>query len=210
MMPGEPNFRHCPCCQKLLIEQTLASGNTFGARFWTDGKMDAPMLPEYPALVRCAHCHNLLWLPEAKKFKPKQPLGRLEIVEGAEDPIEPTEQDFLEALRSGLAKGKKQEKYARVSAWQALNDPYREDNTAQGPIAIAAEAAANMDALYLLLDATNPNERILKAELARELGRFADALKLLEQSFDDRYMTTVDCIKELAAKHDTKVAEITH
>jgi hypothetical protein len=33
-----------------MAQRTLASGNTIGARFWTDGKMEAPMLPDQPAL----------------------------------------------------------------------------------------------------------------------------------------------------------------
>jgi hypothetical protein len=97
-----------------------------------------------------------------------------------------------------------------VGVWHSLNDPYREDNTLQGQIPVSAESAANMDALYLLLDESSPDERVMKAELARQLGRFAEALKLLEFGFDDRYrhMGTVNVIKELASQRDTRVAEV--
>lgn len=81
MMPGETIYRACPACQQLLIECTLLSGNTIGAKFWTDGKMDAPMFPQIPALVRCAHCQSLLWLPEAREHEFAQSPQMFENVE---------------------------------------------------------------------------------------------------------------------------------
>ena len=38
------------------------------------------------------------------------------------------------------------------------------------------ETAANMKALFALLDRVKPGERMLRAEIARELGRFPEAL----------------------------------
>ena len=51
MLPGPTTIKRCPGCKGLLAEGTLASGNTLGATFWTDGKREAPMLPEMPWLV---------------------------------------------------------------------------------------------------------------------------------------------------------------
>jgi len=44
------------------------SGNTFGATFWTDGKRDAPMLPDLPEFVKCPHCKLLLWINEQEEL----------------------------------------------------------------------------------------------------------------------------------------------
>lgn len=95
MMPGETIYRECPSCDGLLIERTLLSGNTIGARYWTDGKMDAPMMPQYPALVRCAHCQKLLWLPEAREHEFATPPQMFQNIEGAREPISPTESDWF-------------------------------------------------------------------------------------------------------------------
>lgn len=35
MVPGESIVRRCPSCEGSIRQRTLASGNTFGARFWT-------------------------------------------------------------------------------------------------------------------------------------------------------------------------------
>lgn len=46
MLPGNPRIVTCPFCgaQKRLM--TLMSGNTIGAKYWSDNKQEAPMLPK--------------------------------------------------------------------------------------------------------------------------------------------------------------------
>ena len=44
MLPGPNQIVACPHCEALAQYETLTSGNTFGARVWTDGKQIAPML----------------------------------------------------------------------------------------------------------------------------------------------------------------------
>ena len=64
MLPGPTIIRQCAACAQPFQQETLMSGNTFGATFWTDGKMDAPMLPERYAVIKCPHCQTLLWIDE--------------------------------------------------------------------------------------------------------------------------------------------------
>ncbi len=67
----------------------------------------------------------------------------------------------------------------------------------------------NLKALDALLDYhDDDNDRILKAEIYRELGKFKDAGTLLEQPFDEKFSQTVSLIKELIQKQDPFVAEI--
>jgi hypothetical protein len=49
-----------------------------------------------------------------------------------------------------------------------------------------------------MLDEKEPNQRILKAEIARELGNFDECLELLSHQFDERYGHAVGFIKKLA------------
>ncbi len=44
----------------------MASGNTLGATWWTDGFMNAPMMPERLVFARCPVCSELLWLDDAQ------------------------------------------------------------------------------------------------------------------------------------------------
>ena len=54
--PGPDTIRECPGCKAQVREQTTLSGNTFRAQYWTDGKREAPMLPDFPWLVKCPKC----------------------------------------------------------------------------------------------------------------------------------------------------------
>jgi hypothetical protein len=49
-----------------------------------------------------------------------------------------------------------------------------------------------------MLDESEPNQRILKAEIARELSEFDECLGLLSHPFDERYVYAVGFIKKLA------------
>ena len=208
MMPGETIYRECPSCDKLLIERTLLSGNTIGARYWTDGKMDAPMLPQYPALVRCAHCQSLLWLPEAAEHQFATPPKMFETVAGALDPIPPTERDYLEDIETGLAPDKEREIYCRIHAWHCFNDARRDQKNSAEMSELSAVAASNMKALFAMLDRMKPEQRMLRAELARELGRFPEALALLNFDFGADYTATATRIRELAGQNKAGVAQV--
>ena len=56
MKPGPDKVIECPKCKALARVFTLVSGNTFGARRWTDGRMIAPMLPRPPVIAKCGDC----------------------------------------------------------------------------------------------------------------------------------------------------------
>lgn len=66
MIAGRTHIRECSLCGKYIKQQTFVSGNTLLARFWTDGKIEGPMLPNEPRLVKCPHCGALIWINEQK------------------------------------------------------------------------------------------------------------------------------------------------
>ena len=66
MRRGEDLLIACPYCGKEHIQETLMSGNTRGARYWTDGKRDAPMLPTMPVLTRCDSCKTFFHVDDAE------------------------------------------------------------------------------------------------------------------------------------------------
>jgi hypothetical protein len=84
----------------------------------------------------------------------------------------------------------------RVSAWRSANDAWRRVPNATP--AFSKEQVKNLMALSDMLDETKPNQRILKAEIAREMGEFDECLGLLSHPFDERYGHAVGFIKKLA------------
>lgn len=61
--------RECSHCKALVVQEETLSGNTIGANFYTDGKIDAPMLPDHPWLAKCPMCGGLFWVDKALKVE---------------------------------------------------------------------------------------------------------------------------------------------
>ena len=57
--------RECPHCKAHVVQEETVSGNTIGAKFYTDGKREAKMLPDHPWLVKCPDVQRLFWVDEA-------------------------------------------------------------------------------------------------------------------------------------------------
>ena len=125
MLPGPTIVRRCPKCDREITEPTLASGNTFGAQYWTDGKRIARMLPEYPQFVKCPQCSSLFWLEDAEQ------IGQIEVYQfktftfpSARHYDTPTEGDYLAAVQHEKFTPDR-ERYIRIRAWWFANDQSR-------------------------------------------------------------------------------------
>ena len=185
MIPGPNQIIACPHCGGLAKHRTLRSGNTFGARTWTDGKQIAPMLPCPPAVVKCLHCTKSYWLADAKQvgtvdsFAKENQHTNPDWV-AAEFVKEPSEQEYYRALEEGLATNALQERNLRVFAWWRSNDAFRKAYHPLKENQHDFEARRiNLNALARLLKEKRADERLLKAEILRELGEFESAKQLL-------------------------------
>lgn len=181
--PGPDSIRECPKCKAALEQSTMMSGNSLDARYWTDGKMEAPMLPDRPWLVKCPKCSNLFWMTEAKKLgeQYKYDKDKDKKWPDAVEPGLPAETDFLTMLGTpGLSE--KKEQYLRIRAWWAANDIKRKNRNMTDDWSLIQKA--NLESLADLLDATDSDQRIMKAEIFRELKRFDDCINLLAQPFE--------------------------
>ncbi len=205
MIPGPIIIKKCSSCSNPIEEHTITSGNTFRARFWTDGKMRAPMLPDHPWLVKCPHCNALLWIDEQEKLGEVGFWARGTKFGNALAYETPSLRDYFSMLEKGISDSKK-ERYVRLRAWWAGNDGRR---YAESRSPLSDSEKANLRRLADLLDETNGHDRIKKAEVLRELRRFDEAMSLLARPFEDELSYAVSIIKDLVAKKDQFVAEIT-
>ena len=209
MTPGPTIIRECSACRKYIAQYTIGSGNTFGARFWTDGKREAPMLPDQPWLVKCEHCNTLVWIDEQKQVGEIDPWGSRT---GAEDKFAdarpastPTLQDYAGFLDAGVI-DKDKERYVRIRTWWAGNDTRRESGQATS---LDPFETQNLRALVPLLDESEGNDRIMKAEVLRELGEFAASERLLATDYEDGLLQAVSMIRALSRNGNSVVAEMT-
>lgn len=210
--PGPTLIKKCSHCAGLMKERTIASGNNFGARYWTDGKADASMLPLTPSAVRCPHCHALLWVSSLKEVGeipgPRGfgvPRPEYDLAFDALPFIEKLEaDDYLMALRKGELP-KDQEAYLRTMYWRLMNDPRRRSKT---PIAFSAEEQENLRSLLPLVFETDEPSRLMRAEIHRELGEFEECEKVLDCDFSDDYIPAAMAIYMLQEEKNSSVGEI--
>ena len=58
--PGPELIYECPNCGWIFERSSIGSGNTFGALPFSDGKLIAPMLPDYGMFTKCGNCNAIL------------------------------------------------------------------------------------------------------------------------------------------------------
>ena len=225
MMPGATLIKKCSKCQKLIEEETIMSGNTCGAVFWTDGEYYADMLPDTPELVKCPHCRALVWLEDlevavGEEMNYHKGFGSPGI-EGLDLTMArpykmPNMNDYFRLLKTQIGNDER-ETYLRLRALRAGNDKRRRSEHGPGKFRkingkplepLSYPEIKNMKELICLLDEQNDEERLLKAELCRELGLFAQCLNCLAKPLGDEYQASAACIKELAGKKDPWVREL--
>lgn len=210
MLLGPTIIRRCISCSKPIGQTTIASGNTFGAEFWTDGKMDAPMLPDQLALVSCPHCGTPVWINELEILGevPRRKLN--DAFPDAKMEYETFSLDYFGILANkrrfeiivSKPKTRAKERYLRIRAWWSGNDQRR---TGKKKPPLSPLETFNLVSLASLLNESRKKDVLIKAEIMRELGLFEYALSLLDKIEDPELEATAAQIRQLAAKRDPYV-----
>lgn len=207
----------CPHCETLARMQTIASGNTFGARTWTDGKTIAPMLPSIPFITKCHNCTRFFWLTNAKVigevpyWATNLDTEFLETWINAERVKTLTESEYLEAIELNDAPTKIDALNLRICAWQAGNDIQRSIESKMIPSQTtqvrSLQAITNMEWLLEGFNTKDHHQQLMKAEVLRELERFAESLQILESEFPVQLQAPKQFIRDLASKKEARVQE---
>lgn len=187
MIPGPIYVYKCPNCSNLLTKESLTSGNTIGAKIYSDGKRIAQDLPEFPNLTKCKKCETVFWLSKMKE------IGRYEWEDDnvkteweSADEAEFLEiEDYFNAINNGTAKNNIDELFIRKQIWWAYNDKLRQGEKIFSDINDELLWLENINKLITLLDHTDINQRIAIAEINRNLGDFENCKRLLESIKND-------------------------
>lgn len=175
----------CHSLAKLLSAYSRVA--YFSAAFWSDGKLWATMMREMDEITKCPRCgcyDRVSQLKERASFW-KRPKYLKEL----------TASEYLDALQKGVATSKKDEIFLRVRAWWAANDRYR-NRRPVADVVLPAAATENLIKLSGLLDDSDPDHVLTKAEIARELGRMDEADRILAQSLPPKYDYVVTHFRE--------------
>jgi hypothetical protein len=218
MQPGPDIFYKCPSCEAVLKNSSLASGNTFGAVFFSDGKRIAPMLPDIPNLTKCSKCDTILWLSDLKELGEK-------LISNRDYSDHPDWKDSPEVGHLGLkdlyraleansfaedaSQKKQREIFIRQRIWWEYNSSFDKS------IDEVNAWCENCFNLLEVLDVKNNDHRCMAAELHRNLGNFLKCLKLVRELPDNyklfKLLTMEACCKlfrpVFQIEHDRKLDE---
>jgi hypothetical protein len=226
---GDTVIRACPICRNAFRELTIGSGNTMGAKLWTDGYLDAPMLPMMPQLVKCAHCQGHVWIKDAQVvdrfpisfelspdavwkedwFVTKEEWPELVRSRSkwhkVQEPLEATETDYLVAAQAkGISRD--QELHARRRAWWLANEPAR--TNVNHVVEWTSARRKNLEQLAALFKTTEPCELLWIAEIYRELGEFDGCLELLKQPVQGDSAVAAAIVRQRAQEKRTGVEQL--
>lgn len=184
---------------------TLASGNTFGATQWTDGRQVIPMLPDDPWLRLHRPTGEFFWTDECEEAGEDLSEEDHERWEGVAYADDPTPEDLWHALEQCVTHSEEKLRYLRVWLWWKQNDTVRETGRLQ---ADADQFRVNALEIIRTSDLDNPNQRLMAAEAARNIGEFGQALSLLGAEFPAAYEHAVEKIRTLALQQDRLVRQL--
>ena len=181
-----PNYIYeCPNCGNLIQSRSLMSGNTFDAELYSDLKRIAPMLPEFPDLTDCKKCRNIFWLSKTKN------IGKYS---WGDDPNPLRENadlaeflsihNYFKALNTNVVENLNEELHIRKRIWWSFNDRIRNGGKLFRFVNDEVRWKANIDRLLELLDIEQVDQKIMVAELYRNLGNFERCLELINSIED--------------------------
>lgn len=194
-----------PLSDTLVKMSTTGSGNTFGARYWTDGKQEAPMLPDRPWLRRHPKTGELFWTDECKKIAEESPWEGKDNYRKVPYAESPSLEDYRQAMVSGIASTPEKQRYVLMRYWWAANDPVRRGDTS---VPSPYDLDERLLQFLALLDTKNPNQRLMAAEVARQLRDFTKAVQLLKFRFPKNCSHAVKLIKKLASEENSTVHQL--
>jgi uncharacterized protein with PIN domain len=204
MRPGPNSFYKCPHCERITMLGSISSGNTFGAILFSDGKLDAPMLMEFTRIVKCKKCGTFYWLQNKNKieeyvFEEEADWNNVDMA------LFLSLSEYIEALNLKIYTNENEQKYLRKMLWWAFNDRIRESENLFIAKNDKEVYESNCIELIKLLNKNNTEERIMTAELYRNLGNYTECNTILETIEEQEYIWIKEMLKKECAENNSKV-----
>ena len=216
MFPGPDTIYQCPQCDSLISVGSLMSGNTFGAHLYSDGRLVAPMMPEFPKITRCSKCKTIFWISKAKKIG-QRGFGIADRFEGtledqkyqnAQTARFLSFQQYILALECTIYSSSEEEFYIRKKLWWCFNDKVRDGKSLFIYKLNSQRWSENIIRLIELLDKNDDcidKEKIMLAELNRNLGNFEKCMYLLNSIEDPERKSIKSAFEKRCNDKNTKV-----
>ncbi len=193
-------YKTCPQCGAPVRLLPVPSPDAVRGTLWSDGYLQNPDLPELPILGKCRACGamgHLAELPEMAEPPPPAP--------GIDHTFAPLTLDDYAALLENLRDISLQfHAYLRIRFWQLNNHRRRSDN--DPPPLSEVERDNLIELLNLLGDADA--DRLITAEILRQLQEFDAAESVLARSFGDQVSPIAQRLRELVRDRRAELVEL--
>lgn len=210
MIPGPNYIIKCPHCSNLLSKRSLRTGNTIGSKLYSDTKRISPMLPDFPAITKCEKCRNIFWVSDAKEIGSYEfdatPLRKE--WENAQRVTFLSYMEYYKVLNTDLIRSKEDEIFIRTRILWEYNDSYRKGRTSHESEEGKIKKKENIEALIALLDINDVNQKLLMAELYRNLCNFDEAINLLNTNDDEKLKWIKERMIEECNKQNSLVFQL--
>jgi hypothetical protein len=173
----------------------MASGNSIDSKSYSDGKIVGPMLSTFPVISICSKCNAIFWFNKIKE------VDRYEFMSenwekwiGVETARFLSIQEYFTALETQLAETTEEEFFIRKNICWAFNDRFTGgrmtlvfyDSKKNNEFLHDKDTAQtlyleNIKRMLDLIDPTNVNRLLLRAELNRNLGNFEECLFIIHR-----------------------------
>lgn len=209
MLPGPTLVYQCPKCGRRITRESLLSGNTLGAIYYSDGKFFAPMLPEFPILTKCKQCNTILWLSKLEEIGNNESYFENSFDTTYADKAKFLSiNDYFRALDEGLAETTEEEIFIRQRIWWSYNDRVRKGNKLFVNKNDERRWEMNCYKLINLLDYSDLNQRVMIAELKRNLGDFNGCIEVLESIKDKEFNYVKEKLLDECRKRNSLVIRL--
>lgn len=207
MIPAPALQRKCPHCGAVKKLYNIASGNTFGAKAWSDTKVYYPMMTQNSPVQRCLKCKRYFFLSDSKTSVVREILANVFDRNGfSNDTGALSFPEAREALEQLYGSSSDERRFLlRLLVLHTYNDKY-----GRAPRRYAGED--DTDRAYFIQNCRAMTEMAqtngtLKAELFREIGDFEMCLRTLDSLGPaEGYENSVrGRIREKALQSDSKV-----
>ena len=209
MIYGSNYIYQCPTCKNLLQNRSLISGNTSGAKWFSDGKQIARMLPEFPNLTKCKKCDTIFWLTKLKE------LGTFEWGDIDKQDWQNADEaeflnidDYFRAIDLKVAENEDEEYFIKQRIWWAFNDRVRESSEIFVNENDESLYRGNCFALIYLLDIESDNQKTTIGELYRNMGDFEKCINIIESIQDEELKWLVDKLRNECMEKNRWVIEL--
>ena len=184
MIYGPEILNLCSNCNCIISRNEAISGNTFGAKFYSDGNQIGLGIDKTPSLIKCENCLSYLWIHKlqtldllnSKTYNNKSRKNYANFL---------SVEELQAAIKIGVADTNKEKIHIRKSLLFEQNNLFRIFDCFEDRDAEKKWTENIYELLTLWPDNKNNTEKLFLAELHRNTEQFEESISIIN-SIEDK------------------------